>query len=145
MLILTITISMLCFLNPALNAFFLLTLCFPGTFCVVHYMKEHNDKKVTRLGLRAIAYLSVASIFWISDKMFCGFWEALGPPCLPRILAHLGLLFRQRRHLLLRIRRRQSLSCSPASGNPVLAVQLWQFHTFTSSQWRAKPKTIRTT
>ena len=80
MLILTITISMLCFLNPALNAFFLLTLCFPGTFCVVHYMKEHNDKKVTRLGLRAIAYLSVASIFWISDKMFCGFWRRLGLP-----------------------------------------------------------------
>lgn len=81
-LILTAVTTALCFLSPALNAFFLMILGVPSICLLSYNLKHEFEFRVTSLGRRCIALWIVAVFCWLNDKLLCGVWTRLGFPYL---------------------------------------------------------------
>lgn len=70
------------FLQPAVNAFFLILLGFPALVLLAYQLKLEDDSRVVNLGKRSIIFWVLAIFCWINDKMFCDFWSGVGFPYL---------------------------------------------------------------
>ena len=72
------------FLEPAFNAFFLMTLGVPSVIMLVYNLRrsEAHESRVASLGRRSILLWVVAVACWINDRLLCESWTALGFPYL---------------------------------------------------------------
>jgi len=70
------------FMQPAFNAFFLMTLGVPSVVMMVYNLKREESQRVNSLGKRSIVLWVSAVLCWMSDRLLCGFWTRLGFPYL---------------------------------------------------------------
>jgi len=81
-LALAIISSGLAFLQPAINAFALMTLGVPAGILLVSEIKRCQNKRVLRLGARCGAMWILAITCWINDRLFCETWASINFPYL---------------------------------------------------------------
>lgn len=67
-------------MNPAANAFALMTLTIPILITLQYELKRVKCARVYRLGLRCIAVTLLATFCWIIDRMFCDTWLSINFP-----------------------------------------------------------------
>lgn len=71
------------FLEPAFNAFFLMTLGVPSVTMLVHNLRrEKGDLRVASLGRRSIGLWVFAVACWLNDRLLCDVWAGVGFPYL---------------------------------------------------------------
>ena len=70
------------FLQPSLNAFFLMTLGVPSSSLLVYNLRSEDEARVTSLGKRSLVFWVAGVFCWISDRMYCDMWSNLGFPYL---------------------------------------------------------------
>jgi len=74
--------SGLALLQPAVNAFALMTLAVPALMLMITELNRCRNSRVLRLGTRCGAVWLLAVACWINDKLFCETWSALNFPYL---------------------------------------------------------------
>ena len=70
------------FLQPSVNAFFLLSLGIPASALLVHNLRTEEEPRVTSLGKRSLVFWVCGVLCWMSDRMCCEMWLNLGFPYL---------------------------------------------------------------
>lgn len=75
----TICITFLCFLNPILNAYFLMIFSIP-IIAFISYLLKGAPKIIKRLGNRIFFAWFLAVFFWLIDRVFCNIWLKIGIP-----------------------------------------------------------------
>ncbi|RNA28697.1 alkaline ceramidase [Brachionus plicatilis] len=86
----TTFITLLCFVNPYLNAYFLMLFGLP-IMSVMIYLFKTAPIAVMRLGKRAIFVWFLAIICWIADRVFCDFWLSIKIPYFHA--SHMSIIF----------------------------------------------------
>ena len=81
-LLFTAVSTYLGFLQPSINAFFLMTLGVPATSLLVYNLRSEEEARVTSLGKRSVVFWVAGVLSWISDRMCCDMWLRLGFPYL---------------------------------------------------------------
>ena len=82
MLLFTAFSTYLGFLQPSVNAFFLLSLGIPASALLVHNLRTEEEPRVTSLGKRSLVFWVCGVLCWMSDRMCCEMWLNLGFPYL---------------------------------------------------------------
>ena len=70
------------FLQPSLNAFFLMTLGLPSASLIIYNLRSEEEPRVISLGKRSLIFWVTGVLCWISDRMCCEMWTNLGFPYL---------------------------------------------------------------
>ncbi|GAB6027076.1 hypothetical protein CHUAL_013802 [Chamberlinius hualienensis] len=66
----------LAFIQPAFNAFALMTFGIPAAVLLLVEVRRSNDSRAVRLGLRCAGFWVFGVICWINDRMFCEMWSS---------------------------------------------------------------------
>ena len=74
-----------CFLKPALNAFFLFSFGVPMFWLIHKRIYEEVSRYWILLAKMCMIILAIAVICWIADKLFCSLWLSIGFPYLHSI------------------------------------------------------------
>ncbi|ODM99673.1 Alkaline ceramidase 2 [Orchesella cincta] len=74
--------SLLALIQPAFNAFALMTLGVPTLVLLVSELSRCDNSRVLRLGARCGAVWILAVACWVNDRMFCETWSNLNFPYL---------------------------------------------------------------
>lgn len=74
--------TFLAFLQPAFNAFALMTLGVPTLVLMISELSRCDNSRVLRLGTRCGAVWILAVACWVNDKLFCETWSNLNFPYL---------------------------------------------------------------
>ena len=75
--------TLLGFLEPSFNAFFLMTLGVPSCGMLLYNLRrERANFRVASLGRRTIALWGFAVACWVNDRLLCDAWTRLGFPYL---------------------------------------------------------------
>lgn len=78
----TSLVSLLCFVEPSLNALALMAWSIPGV-AVIHYEGKHSGiPDITGMPRRIFILWFIATTFWFSDRLMCDLWLYLGTPYL---------------------------------------------------------------
>ena len=70
------------FLQPSINAFFLMTLGVPSSSLLIYNLQSEEEPRVTSLGKRSLVFWVAGVFCWVSDRMCCEMWTNLGFPYL---------------------------------------------------------------
>lgn len=81
-IVLTILSTSLGFLQPAFNAFFLMTLGVPSICMLMYNLRKEPDNRTRSLGRRCILLWVLAVACWINDRLLCDAWTSMGFPYL---------------------------------------------------------------
>jgi len=81
-LMVTIVSTYLGFLQPKVNAFFLMTMGIPSVTMLVYNLKREDDLRVTSLGRRSVIFWVTAVLCWVNDRLYCEAWSSIGFPYL---------------------------------------------------------------
>ncbi|KAI0208029.1 Alkaline ceramidase 2 [Lamellibrachia satsuma] len=80
MLCLSLLTSCLALIAPAINSIVLFVLGIPATTLLVLELKRCASPRVYNMGVRCGFMWVIALASWLSDRMFCHFWEAIHFP-----------------------------------------------------------------
>jgi len=80
--VIAVVSSILAFLQPAFNAFALMTLGVPTLVLMISELNRCDNIRVLRLGTRCGAVWVLAVACWVNDKLFCETWSNLNFPYL---------------------------------------------------------------
>uniref|UniRef100_A0A0N4ZB82 Alkaline ceramidase n=1 Tax=Parastrongyloides trichosuri TaxID=131310 RepID=A0A0N4ZB82_PARTI len=83
--IFTILVSILCFIEPSLNAIALMLFSIPGCFVIYYEGKNSGIEEAARCVDRIFLLWGLAATFWVSDRIFCDFWLYIEAPYLHAI------------------------------------------------------------
>lgn len=76
--------TILCLIQPAVNAFCLLSLSFPSIWLMVSQLLtcSSSERRITTLGKRSIVLWGLAITCWVNDRFLCSWWSGVGFPYL---------------------------------------------------------------
>ncbi|KAI0236011.1 Alkaline ceramidase 2 [Lamellibrachia satsuma] len=80
MLLLSLLSTCLAFVYPAINSIALFVLAVPGSTILVIKLKRCRSRRVYNIGMRVGIAAAAALASWLSDRMFCHFWQAIHFP-----------------------------------------------------------------
>uniref|UniRef100_A0A0N5BP23 Alkaline ceramidase n=1 Tax=Strongyloides papillosus TaxID=174720 RepID=A0A0N5BP23_STREA len=78
----TIALSILCFIEPSLNAIALMLLSIPGCYVIYYEGKNSGIEEASRCVDRIFVFWGLAATFWVSDRLFCDLWLYIEAPYL---------------------------------------------------------------
>lgn len=78
----TVLLTYFSILQPAINAFALMTLAIPCLIVLGQELKRVKDPRVHRLGYRCALLWTLSVTCWINDRLFCDAWSAIDFPYL---------------------------------------------------------------
>ncbi|NWW84701.1 ACER1 ceramidase, partial [Rhynochetos jubatus] len=76
----TVISTLMSFIKPALNAYVLNCIAFHLLYLMWRELKKCNDKRVHRMAAVMVVWWVLAISSWISDRWFCGLWQAINFP-----------------------------------------------------------------
>eukprot|EP00096_Caligus_rogercresseyi_P014800 TRINITY_DN7292_c0_g1_i1.p1 TRINITY_DN7292_c0_g1~~TRINITY_DN7292_c0_g1_i1.p1 ORF type:complete len:273 (+),score=55.79 TRINITY_DN7292_c0_g1_i1:56-874(+) len=79
---LTLLSTILGFIAPFLNAFFLMTMNMPAAAFLVYNLKNERDSRIQNLGKRSIWVWLAAITCWVNDRVLCDVWISMQFPYL---------------------------------------------------------------
>uniref|UniRef100_A0A0K0EMR5 Alkaline ceramidase n=1 Tax=Strongyloides stercoralis TaxID=6248 RepID=A0A0K0EMR5_STRER len=83
--IFTVIVSILCFIEPSLNAIALMIFSIPGCYVIYYEGKNSGLEETSKCVDRIFVFWGLAATFWVSDRVFCDFWLYIGAPYLHAI------------------------------------------------------------
>ncbi|KFP43629.1 Alkaline ceramidase 1 [Chlamydotis macqueenii] len=92
----TVISTLMSFIKPAFNAYGLNCIAFHLLYLTWRELKKCNDKRVHRMAAVMVVWWVLAISSWISDRWFCGLWQAISFPYLHsfwHVLIAMSLLY----------------------------------------------------
>ncbi|KAI3415345.1 hypothetical protein GPALN_004957 [Globodera pallida] len=80
--LLSVMVSVLCFIKPAVNAFVLITFSLPAAFLVYFEGTRNGIPEAPHLINRIMLSWTMAITCWLADRLICELWLQLGTPYL---------------------------------------------------------------
>lgn len=74
--------TVLAIIQPAVNAFALMTLGIPSVILLIHEVRRANNERIHRLGIRCASAWCIAVFCWVNDRLLCEAWSSIQFPYL---------------------------------------------------------------
>ncbi|XP_040568246.1 alkaline ceramidase [Lepeophtheirus salmonis] len=78
----TLMSTVLGFIAPSLNAFFLMTMNMPASAFLIYNLRKEKESRIQNLGKRSIGFWLIAIFCWVNDRVLCDIWISIQFPYL---------------------------------------------------------------
>uniref|UniRef100_A0AC35U696 Alkaline ceramidase n=1 Tax=Rhabditophanes sp. KR3021 TaxID=114890 RepID=A0AC35U696_9BILA len=80
--VVTVIVSMLCFMEPSVNAIALMIFSVPSMYIIYYEGRNSGIPETVTLVNKVFILWSLAASFWVADRFLCDLWLYLGTPYL---------------------------------------------------------------